>query len=72
MIEVRIDYARVTKIGNEVIFGVEVLGKLKEAGIPVEGVLFPRAVTRGTLSLTVDPVLGDHVYQWSEDAGEAS
>ena len=51
--------------------GILILKRLKEAGIPIRGVLGPVMPERGTLTLEIDDLTGDprfeeYVYTWRE------
>jgi len=66
MTEVRIPAAELTRFNNDVHWGTYVLGKLRDAGIPVTGVLFPLSIESGTLTTYRDDLAVDEfVWQWS-------
>jgi formylglycine-generating enzyme required for sulfatase activity len=46
---------------HDVHHGVAVLKELREAGVPVVGALWPRAVEHGVLTLT------GNTYEWTPD-----
>jgi hypothetical protein len=68
MIEVRIDrdLYRTRFNENDVLLGIYTLEQLREAGIPVEGVLFVRGVSRGRLVIEAeDDLVGNEwIYRW--------
>lgn len=68
MIEVRIDrdLYRTRFNENDVLLGIHTLEQLREAGIPVEGILFVRGVSSGRLEIEPeDELIGnDWVYRW--------
>lgn len=67
MIEVRIPAARLVRFGNEVHAGMHVLKTLREAGVPVVGVLYPQGVESGVLEIERDDLaLDEWVYRWRE------
>ncbi len=68
MIEVRIARSRIDRFDNEVLKGQVILNTLRAAGVPVIGVLFPRGIGRGTLSVFTDEMFDEDVYQWDEGA----
>jgi hypothetical protein len=66
-IEVTIPF-KVHQVGGmEVRGNVEVLAKLREAGIPVEGHISIQRVEHGTLEMITDRTFGDIVYRWTPD-----
>jgi hypothetical protein len=66
MVEVRLTAAKLRELAHDVHIANWVMIKLKEAGVPVEGGLFPH-VTTGTLFITCDEFdTGDRVYRWRE------
>lgn len=47
--------------------GIHTVERLREAGVPVVGVLAPLGVERGILSVEIDDLAtGDTVWRWSE------
>lgn len=68
MIEVRIDrdLYRTRFKESDVLVGVHTLNQLREAGVPVEGVLFVRGVSSGRLEIEPedDLVGNDMIYRW--------
>lgn len=52
------------KFENPVLFGLHVLTKLRDAGVPAIGVLWPAGVESGTLSVE-PPDLVDGSVTWS-------
>jgi hypothetical protein len=68
MIEVRIDrdLYRTRFNENDVPLGIYTLEQLREAGIPVEGVLFVRGVSRGRLVIEAeDDLVGNEwLFRW--------
>lgn len=55
---------------NNVARGIQVVNRLKEAGIPVQGVLFPEGVEHGALVIYNDTMFGDTVYCWRPEIPE--
>lgn len=47
-----------------VLIGVEVLKKLRAAGVPVVGTLWPMGVTEGELISHIDPMFGEITFTW--------
>lgn len=70
MLEVRIDTATLVRLGNEIHAGMHVLRKLREAGVPATGVLFPTGVESGVLSMHDDVTFGETVYTWNPETPE--
>lgn len=67
MTEVRIPEREMLARDNQVAAGLWVLARLRGAGIPVTGVLFPLGVERGILSVEIDDLAtGDTVWTWKE------
>lgn len=66
MIEVRIDVPTISAAykGNSVGLGNEIMTKLRAAGIPIIGVLWPQATENGFLVVTIDEVFGEYIYRW--------
>lgn len=68
MVEVRIDrdLYRTRFNENDVLLGIHTLERLREVGIPAEGVLFVRGVSSGRLEVEAeDEIIGnDWVYRW--------
>lgn len=64
MIEVRITPAELNRFDNEVLKGDHVLKKLRKAGIPVIGVLWPRGASGGGLTMVTDDAGGLH-FTWA-------
>ncbi len=66
MIEVHIPRDQITKLNeSHVHLGQYVLRKLREKGVPVEGVLFPTGVESGTLEIEGDDLASDDViWRW--------
>lgn len=68
MIEVHIDrnLYRTRFQENDVLLGIHTLDMLREAGIPVEGVLFVRGVSSGRLTVEPeDELVGDcMIWRW--------
>jgi hypothetical protein len=51
---------------NHPMWEMWVVGKLKEAGIPVDGTFLYRGIKSGTLSRMDDPMdFGGYVYRWT-------
>lgn len=65
MVEVTIPEYRLKQRTNEVLKGQLMLQELREAMVPVTGVLFPTGVSWGTLSITTASN-GDTVLRWDE------
>lgn len=65
MVEVTIPEYRMKQRDNEVLKGQLMLQELREAMVPVTGVLFPTGVSWGTLSFTKADN-GDMVLRWDE------
>lgn len=64
-IEVRISAASLARFENEVHKGMHILQKLRDAGIPVVGVLFPLSVMSGVLETEFDDLASDEwVFRW--------
>ena len=55
------------KLPNEVHAGVHMLNKLKSAGIPIKGSLFPMGVSSGVLQRE-DNASGEIVFTWTQAA----
>lgn len=70
MIEVRIPMADVQRFENSVITGQMIMNRLRAAGVPVLGVLFPLGAERGALVSFVDAMFDDMVYRWTEGVPE--
>ena len=66
MITVRIPARMLEKIEHEVHTGIYTLKQLREAGVPVVGVLWLGSVERGALTVEDDLATGDRLYTWSE------
>ena len=50
---------------NDVQFGQILMGRLRDAGVPVIGTLFPRGVESGRLEMETDDLASDDlVYRW--------
>ncbi len=68
MIEVRILRSELTECQSDCYFGKVALRKLRAAGVPVLGSVFPMGVTRGSLTLTQsDDPFGDKLFVWSDE-----
>lgn len=66
MIEVRIPALKIVQLEHDIHIVNYVMKQLKEAGVPVTGVVLPRVAT-GTLSQTIDEFdTGDWIYRWRE------
>ena len=66
MIEVRIEKRRLDAFGNEVHASMHVLNQLRQAGVPIRGVLGPVVPDRGVLSCEIDDLgLEEYVYRWT-------
>lgn len=69
-VEIRVPDAFVKRMNNDVHVGIHVLTKLREAGVPVIGVLWPHAVQHGRLESWSERDLDDceeHVWHWTPD-----
>lgn len=64
---VAITFAELNKLDNDVHKGIFLLKRLKAAGIPIVGVLYPVTVSRGTLAVTGEPMFDEALtYRWTE------
>lgn len=73
-IKVAIELDTLVNMPSAAAYGVHALARLREAGIPVFGTIWPAGVTYGTLSVRTeyDVFTGDQViYEWSTKRGEA-
>lgn len=70
MIEVRIDLIELRKIKHDVLHSITMIEVLKKAGIPIDGVLLTRGVTRGTLVWSIEEDLDGEtwVIRWCDDS----
>jgi hypothetical protein len=66
MIEVRIPLDKISH-DNSVLNGQYILNRLREAGVPMMGVLFPLGASSGALVSFLEPMFGEMVYRWSDD-----
>jgi hypothetical protein len=66
IIEVRYDADALRTITNDIGHNVHVMNALREAGIPIHGVLLLRSVKTGLMTMqTVDDIDGDiYVWKW--------
>lgn len=66
MIEVRIPFDLIAKLGSEVHANVRVIQKLRDKGVPVIGAISVQGVEHGKLTSFTDEGLdgNDLVYQW--------
>lgn len=66
MIEIHIPRSTPAKLADShVHLGLHILNKLREKGVPVEGVLFPVGVTSGRLEIETDDLASDDwIYRW--------
>lgn len=64
MTEVRIDPSHYDD--QPVLVGVRALEKLREAGVPVVGTLWPMGVTEGELVSRIDPMFGEITFTWRQ------
>lgn len=62
-IEIRVSAGEAQRATNDIHVGLLAIDRLKAAGVPVTGTLFPVSVTSGVLSIAED-VFGDIVYTW--------
>lgn len=69
-IEVTFPLDRFDALGNEVLCNVELLKRLREAGIPAVGRISLQGVEYGTLSYHRDRLFGDAVYRWVPESPE--
>lgn len=65
MVEVVIPEYRLKALDNEVLKGQVLLKELREAMVPVVGVLFPYGVAWGSLTISTAEN-GDTVLRWDE------
>lgn len=66
MVEVVIAESRLKRLDNEVLKGQLLLKELREAMVPVVGVLFPYGVAWGSLTIST-ALSGDTVLRWDEE-----
>lgn len=66
-IEVTIPYKAHPVGGMEVCGNLDVLKKLRDAGIPVQGCISIQRVEHGTLEMFTDRTFGDVIYRWTPD-----
>lgn len=66
MVEVVIPEYRLKAFDNEVLKGQVMLKELREALVPVTGVLFPYGVAWGSLTIST-AANGDTVLRWDEE-----
>lgn len=52
---------------NEISSGTEVLRRLRNAGVPVIGNIWPHGVERGRLITTTDTAFGEYVFTWEDE-----
>jgi hypothetical protein len=64
MIEVRIEPKTWVWLDHDVHRGTYLLNKLREAGVPVLGAVWPTGVERGRLTSSTDETFGDLVWEW--------
>jgi len=55
------------ELGNEVLNNLKLMGRMREAGIPVLGRISLQGVEHGTLEMIEDRTFGDVVYRWTPD-----
>jgi hypothetical protein len=65
-IEVVIDSERIAKARTSIDLGMDVLKRLRAAGIPAEGHLWPQKVESGVLHMRFDAMFGDQVWTWEQ------
>jgi hypothetical protein len=66
-VKIRIDVPHSQLRGQEVLTSIQLLTRLKEAGVPIIGKLIILGVERGTLSHSNEPD-GTHVFEWVDEA----
>lgn len=73
MIELRIDQTEVNKIQHTVTHSLTMIKMIKEAGVPISGVLITHGIYHGTLEWANEDGLDgpEHVIRWWAD-GEPS
>lgn len=52
---------------NDLLVQGELKSRLREAGIPVVGVLGVETVERGRLTLSFDDLFGEAIYEWTDE-----
>lgn len=65
IIDIKIAASEVQRATNDIHIGLLALERLRQAGVPVVGTLFPVSVSAGSLTITED-IFGDLVYAWEE------
>jgi hypothetical protein len=65
MIEVRVPDRDLTRFENAVHRGLHVLNRLRDGGIPVNGVLFIEGVDSGMLEISADDLTCEQIYRWT-------
>ncbi len=68
MIKVTISYAEMQRLGHpypEVLKTLHLMKQLREAGIPIVGVLSIDGVETGKLTMYRDQIFQDWVYEWA-------
>lgn len=69
MIAIQIDLIELRKIKHDVLHSITMIELLKKVGIPIDGVLLTRGVTRGTMVWTREEDLDNEtwVIRWFDD-----
>jgi hypothetical protein len=67
VIEFRLTRLKIVQLGNEVHVSNFVLGKLRELGVPVVGVLCPRIETGTLIVKSDDLATDDYIYRWTPE-----
>lgn len=66
-ITVRVPKEELENIKHDVLFTIELIQRLKKAGIPVIGILTFRGISHGRMTWYVEEDLDDetHVFEWT-------
>lgn len=64
MIELRIDQYQLEKATNDLIYQQHILNALRQAGVPVVGVLVIRSVSRGKLVMHIEQDIDGDTFIW--------
>lgn len=64
-IEIKVSKEHEQWLGNPILFSIDVLKRMKEAGIPVVGAAVLHGVSHGRLEITIDNE--NYVYRWHPD-----
>jgi hypothetical protein len=66
MIEVRIEKRRLDAFGSDVHANLHTLQRLRDAGVPMRGVLAPTVPESGRLEVELDDLgVEEYVYRWT-------